>query len=121
MRKSKAGLYLMIFSGFLVAVGSVFLMIAFHQWVHVQYPNESAAFITAGGIFGLAIVLAVAAWVLQHQRQIKAEMFKTRIKHDLKAAMDTFDGEMGDHVRENPITAVLLAGLAGYIAAETVL
>ena len=63
---------------------------------------------------------AGTATMITHQRQIQRQIMKNNITHDLQSIMSAFDEELGDHVRDNPKTAVALAALAGFILADKI-
>ncbi len=80
---------------------------------------------TAGLTAGFALIAALAAYSINHKREIKRQLQQESFKNDLlsnvKAVIATVDDEFGDKIRENPTTAVLLASLAGFIAADKIL
>lgn len=120
-KKSKAGLGLQLLAGVLVIVALGFLIAALHAWLVAQYTPDVAALITAGAIFALAMVAALAAYGVAHQRRLRVAMFKHDMKNNIQNVIDTFDEELGEHVRENPVTALAVAGIAGFILADRVL
>jgi hypothetical protein len=120
-KKNRLGQALFVLSGLLTLVAISFLIIAFYAWVQSQYPPETAALLTAGAVLGLALLVGFAGHGIIHQRRLHTEAAKTNIQHTIKSTIAALDDELGDQVRDNPITAVLLAALAGYVASETIL
>jgi hypothetical protein len=120
-KKSRAGLALFAFSALLLIVATGFLIAAFHSWVVAQFAPDIAALITAGVVFALAIIAALTAYGVMHQRELRMAAVKHDLKSNLQDVFAAFDDELGDKVRENPVTAVALAGLAGFILADRVL
>jgi hypothetical protein len=121
-QKGQAGTMLMAAAGLLSLVAGGFFIVAFHAWAHIQYPDrpDLAALATAGAILAVSVVLAAIAYGVAHRRELRRQSLKTEIQHNVEAAIATLDDELGDHIRENPATAVLLAGLAGFILADKV-
>lgn len=120
-QKSKATLGLQALAGLLIIVALGFLIAALHAWLITAYTPDIASLITAGAVFALALVAALAAYVIAHQRQARMAVFKHDMKNNIQTVIDAFDSELGEHVRANPATAVALAGLAGFILADRVL
>lgn len=124
-RKSKAGFGLCAISGILGLVAIGFLIAAFYAWALVIYRPDIAALLTAGVAAGLAVVVAGIAYAVNNKRELERQLRQETMKDDLmghlKAAIATVDDEFGDQVRENPVMAVLLAGLAGFVAADKIL
>jgi len=123
--KSKAGFGLCAVSGLLGFTAVGFLIAAFYAWALAAYRPDIAALMTAALVAAFALVAAVGAYAINHKREIKRKLRQETFKNDLlsniKAVVATVDDELGDQIRENPTTAVLLAGLAGYIAADKIL
>ena len=124
-RKTKAGYGFSAIAALLGLVAAGFLITAFYAWALIGYRSDIAALMTAGLAASLAAAAGIAAYVINHQRELKRQLQQESFKNDLitnvKAVINTIDEEFGDQVRENPATAILLAGLAGFIAADKVL
>lgn len=124
-RKSTAGYGLYVVSGLLGFVALGFLIAAFYAWALAVYAPDIAALMTAGVVSGLALAAAITAYVVNHKRQIQRQIRQESMKDDIlthvKAVIATVDDEFGDQIRENPTMAVLLASVAGFIAADKIL
>lgn len=120
-QKSKAGLGLQLLAGMLVIVALGFLIAAFHAWLSAQYTSDVASLITAGAIFALAMISSLAAYGVAHKRRIRMALFKHEMKNNIQTVIDTFDDELGEHVRDNPVAALAIAGVAGFLLADRVL
>ena len=124
-RKSTAGYGLYVVSGFLGFVALGVLIAAFYALDLAGHAPEIAALMTAGVVSGLALAAAITAYVVNHKRQIQRQIRQESMKDDIlthvKAVIATVDDEFGDQIRENPTMAVLLASVAGFIAADKLL
>lgn len=125
VRKSGAGYGFYFVSSLLGLVAAGFLVAGFYAWALIGYRPDIAALMTAGLTGSLALIAAIAAYGINHKherlRQIRQESLKNDLMTNMKAVIASIDDEIGDHVRENPTTSVVLAALAGFIAADKIL
>jgi high-affinity Fe2+/Pb2+ permease len=119
-RGNPAGPLLMI-SGVLAVVAIGFLMAAGYDWLLTQYDLQTARLYMGGFVFLLAALFAVVAMAIYSYRQRKIRAYYEVVKDNFQHAMTIVGEELEEPIRENPKTAMLIAGLAGYIAAEKIL
>jgi hypothetical protein len=104
------------FAGLCVLAGIGFVSMAGYMALATIYPPMEAALWMGGLWTVLAVITACAAGIwLRHRKKKRAEA-RTHIADTVTILFDLLDSELGDSVRDNPKTAVALAGLAGFIA-----
>ncbi|MCB1538388.1 MAG: hypothetical protein H6865_04440 [Rhodospirillales bacterium] len=125
-QKSKTGAILLVAAAALGATAAGFLITAFCIWVGTQVPPASAALTTGGLILALALCTAGGALAVLHRRAnarapvpglgaMGNDMIDT-----VQLAVSMIDDELGEKVRENPLTALLLASLTGYVVGDRI-
>jgi hypothetical protein len=108
------GLYAI--AGLFAAAGAAFLIYAGFLALETIYtPLESALW--AGGIMlALAAIAGVAASVYLHRRKKHSLAGTEELSAAFHSLFDTLEHEISGPIRENPKTAIALAGLAGLMA-----
>lgn len=119
-RKNKFGLSLMVLSGLFLFSACVFLMIAGYGWLMTLYSPYIAALLVAFCIFAFALIASAASYaVLRHKpKQVAANAQADQIMEIASLAGEVLEGELADVIRENPKTIMLLASVAGFVAAD---
>lgn len=119
VKSSKYGLALIAISGLLAFIAIFFLALSGYGWLLMNYEQPLAALISAASTLAVAGVAGMSGYfiILRKKRQISAR------KNDLvQNALDigeAFGEELSQSTQENPKTAVALASIAGFIAAES--
>lgn len=119
MRKSKLGLGLIALSGLFFCAALVFLIIAGYGWLLTQFTQPEAALITAGFIMATSILTALSAILVLRKAPQQAINTQSDEIHEMVTMIGELLGEeLETSIRENPKTAMILAGAAGLIAAD---
>lgn len=106
---------------FLFCIGMVFAFYAENLWLRVFMSPDLAALSTAASAFAFSAILAMTVKTMANRRSSRNAVAQdpeqvTRIFSEI---MESFSDDLGDPIRENPKTALMLASLAGFVAGET--
>lgn len=111
----KTGLGLRALFGFFIGAALIFLMVASFFWLDSRYSTDIAAL--AMGVIALAF--AGICWLVierrRRRRHLEMEALRLEVEQKVLMAMQLAQEEFGDTVRENPKSALLIAGLAGLL------
>lgn len=118
MRKNKYGLGLMALSAILFLVALIFTCLAGYGWLLTEFDQPTAAIITAGFILGFSILSALTGVSLSRRRPPEPVVPTDEITEIMSNLTELVGDELLDTIRENPKTAILLAGAAGMVAGE---
>lgn len=102
-------------------VGVSFLIAAGYEWLLMQHGLQTARLYTGAICITLALVAAAAAGAFYSYKRAKAETYYLVLRENVQSAIAMLGDEMEEPIRENPKTSILLASLAGYIAAEKII
>ncbi len=94
----------------------ILLIYGAHIWLSVRYSEDMAAILT--GTISLALSMSIASIflaVLYYQKTHFRKLHE-EISDKIKSSLSTLENELGDPIRENPKTAVILASFLGFIA-----
>jgi hypothetical protein len=108
-------------SGVLILAGLGFMLAAGYDWLLANYDIQTARLFMGGLCLILAAIAAAVAGAIIKLKIRKAETYYVVLRENLEAMLSMIGDELEDPIRENPKTAVLVAGLAGYVAAEKLL
>ena len=113
-RTTPAGYGLYALAGGIGIIGVVFLAIAVYGLLLTAFSMPAAATMTGAGILALSGILVwVAQTVFEKKKRIIATEEIKQVDVMVSQLMDAVSDEIGVPVRENPKTALALAGLAG--------
>lgn len=119
MRKNKIGIGLMVLAGVMLLLGLVFAALAGYGWLLMHYPQPTAALITAGFILGLSILSSlIGVALLQRRAPPPRRQNEEEIMEAVSEIMTIVSEELAEPIKENPKTAVILSGVAGFAAGE---
>lgn len=120
MRKSKFGLGLYAVSGLLLLTCVAFLIAAGHSWLSLNFSAPVALALTAAGTALIAVLSAIAAhFIIKSKQKVETPAIQTEDVSRLVMELGEVAGEeLMEQIKENPKTAMLLAGAAGFLAAE---
>lgn len=105
----------------LALIGLGFLMVAAYDWLKLAYDLQTARLYMGALSLGLALLVGASAMALHVYKLKKVRDYYHVVRDNVHAALTLVSDELEDPIRENPKTAVMMAGLAGYIAAEKLL
>jgi formate hydrogenlyase subunit 3/multisubunit Na+/H+ antiporter MnhD subunit len=108
-----AGIFGLVGVGFLIAAG--------YEWMLEQHGLQTARLYTGSVCVTLAVMAAAAAGAFYSYKRAKAETYYMVVRENIQSAIAMLGEELEEPIRENPKTAMLMASLAGYIAAEKLL
>ncbi len=118
MRKSKFGLGLAILSGLLFLITIIFALIGAYGWLLQEFSQPVAALLVCAGVLALSVIAGLSGYALLTKKPAVPADHSEDIT-TLIAEMTAFLGEeLAEPIQENPKTALLLAGLAGYVAGD---
>ena len=116
--RRKAEWFLFGFSAFLLAVGTVYLFLAFHATLTESFSPSVAGLITAAAAFGAAGLSALVALAIENRRSAERHHTMETAGESLFAALDAATAGLEEPIANNPRTAVLMASLAGFMTAN---
>jgi hypothetical protein len=117
-RKGRMDWALTALSILLGVAGVVLSVLALERFLEGEYPPDRAALGAATIVLAAAFLAAAAA---SHCRRRKAAVpgsARDELGQNIRVLIEGICGELDGPVRESPKTAVLLAALAGFFAAQ---
>lgn len=119
--RNKTQPFLMGFAAIATIAAFIFLLIAVDKMMAREYGADVAALITGLSSLLIALIAAGSAYALRHFRRSKLEQKAHEIKHHIENSLKALEGDWDNPIRENPKTAMALAGLVGYLIGDRVL
>jgi len=117
VRKSDVLLAALAFFG--VAAAGVCALLSFYFFMRGMALTPSlAALITAGLALTVTVVSCGVMFMLRHFRRRAVVEKKETSPSALEGMLAVMGGELEEMIADNPATATVLAGLAGFAAAE---
>lgn len=116
--KSKAGIGLTFFAGFMLLTACGFFIYAAYLWMSSRFEPEIAASIAGGFTLMLSALCALGAYAIVQYKRYRLSKLKSEITDTMYSALDLAETELAEPIKNNPKTAVLVASLAGFIAGE---
>jgi hypothetical protein len=117
-RKSKTDWTLLFLSGLLGAAGVFLAVLGFDRFLETIYPEDVAALIAAGVVLLLALLLGCAGGYFRRRKLSILHAARGELRGNFRGLIEDVCKELDGPVRDNPKMAVLLAGLAGFLAAN---
>lgn len=116
--KSKLGLGFMALSVLLVVAGLGFLIFGAYIWLMANFPPETAAFLTGVTCLMTAVLLGLVAVAVLQYKRYRMRKFKKDIMETISSAMALLDEEIGEPIRDNPLSAVMISAVVGYLVSK---
>ncbi len=113
--KRRLGLGLMVLSGFFLAAALVFCLLAGYGWLLNHYAQPLAALIAAVIAAVICLFIALCGLLLFKKTRPAITVEEKDVKEFATLLADTIGGDFAQSVRENPKTALLLAGATGFV------
>lgn len=101
----------------LVSTGLIFGLYAEYIWLQTFFVPEAAALVVSGSACVLALMFSIIGKVAGQKNRV-SEGYPADITKIMKQIIESLSEELEDSVRENPKTALMLAGLSGFAAGE---
>ncbi|MGB4108026.1 MAG: hypothetical protein WBK55_09580 [Alphaproteobacteria bacterium] len=111
----------LLLAGFLAVAGSGFLVAAGYDWLVTHYDLQTARLVIGALILSLGVIIAAVVYGVYNEKRKQLQGYYGILKDNLHSALEVVGEELEEPIRENPKTAVMIASLAGYIAAEKLL
>lgn len=117
-RKSKMDWALTALSVLLGGIGVFLAVLGLNRFLEGRYTPDIAALIAAAVVLTAALLAGVAAHRFRHRKALHLGSVKDELGKNIHTLIEQICSELDEPVRENPKTAVMLAALAGFIAAR---
>lgn len=114
----KMGQFLCALSALFLVTGLIFLVYGAHSWLSIHYSGEIAASITGIISLLLSVIIAGIFFAGLHYRQARIRKFQKNIADKIKSSLSTLEDELGDPIRENPKTALIIASFLGFLVED---
>lgn len=122
MHKSKFGLALLLLAGFIFAIGIVYGVYTVHTLLLTALDPVMAGIYMTFGLLLSSILIMLAGILILSVRNKRVTKQSRMDENDVKIMMgqigEALGEELSEPVRQNPKTALLVAGLSGFAAAE---
>ena len=105
---------------FLFCIGMVFAFYAENLWLRAFMSADLAALSTAISAFVFSAIFAMVVKAMANRRSYRNAVAPDpeKVTKIFSELMESFSDDLGDPIRENPKTAIMLASLAGFVAGE---
>lgn len=115
---SPKGILLLLFSAVWAVLGSGFLLYAGYLYLQARYAPDMAALIIAAAAMCISALIAFAGihMMKRHPASHHRHAHGTDMAQTVSQLIDTISEELEDPIRDNPKTALMVAGLAGFLA-----
>jgi hypothetical protein len=112
---------LMVLAGLLVVAGTAFLTTGVFLWLESLYQTYAAASIIGAVLLVCGSGVYFGYQAFQYYKLRKIAAYTKKVGDNALALLEDLSEEIENPVEDNPKTAMLIAGIAGYIAAEKIL
>lgn len=116
----KTGQVICTLSVAFLVVGFIFLFYGAYTWLSLQYSRDIAAIIIGIMSICLSIVTAVILFAAVYYRTIRIRKFQERMADKIKSSLSALENELGDPIRENPKTALIIASFIGFLIEDQI-
>ena len=119
-RKNKFGLSLIALSGLFLVIGIIFAILAGYGWLLTEFTQPLAALIVAGSVVVLGLFFALLGYLKLKQRPSVPAMDvpSDQITEIATLLGEVVEEELAEPIKQHPKTALLLASVAGFVAAD---
>lgn len=117
-KKNKFGLGLAALSLFLALIGLGFLTAAGYAFLLELHDAKTATLYMAVMLMGCAVASSLLAYTLFHYKQKRLRSLQRTLTDNIHSAINAVSDELEGPIRDNPKTAAIIAGLAGFAAAQ---
>ena len=120
-KKNASGWGFVALSVLLFLIGLGFLIVAGYGFLIDQFDVRMGTLYMALIILTGALASAFAAHVIKHHMRLRARTNHEMLAENIRAIINVVTNELEEPIRENPVTAALVAAIAGYAAARKIL
>lgn len=117
-RKNKVGLGLMIMSGIFCIAATIFGFIAGYGWLLEHYEQPMAAGIAAASTLVAGLVLTIIGYFTLKRKSVTEYDQSADIQEITQALIELANDNGVESIQDNPKTALIISGIAGFIAGE---
>ena len=117
-RKSKMDWALMALSVLLGCAGVFLSILALERFFEARYPLDTATLLSAAIVLTISFLILLATDGFRNRRVPPPDVKHHEFEKSLHTLLESIYNELEGPVRESPKMAVLLASLAGFIAAQ---
>lgn len=117
VRKNKFGLGLAVLSGLFFVAACFFVVLSFYGWLLTLYAQPVAALIVSGVVLGLSLLSALCGYALLKKRKAN-HVSDNEMTQLVSEVAEIIGEELAEPIQQHPKTAMALAGLAGFVAAD---
>lgn len=117
-RSTRAEVLLLLAAMLLGMAGVVFGILALYWGLAEHFSAPKAALIAAGVVLLLAGMAASTAALIARRRKIRPPHYIPEVAQALETSLVEIGRELEEPIRDNPGTALLLAGLAGFLSGK---
>ncbi len=117
-RKSKMDWALMVFAVLLGCAGVFLSILGLERYFEEKYPLDIAALLSSAIVLAVAFLVVLITRGCQNRKEPPPHTDRQDFEKNLHTLLDGVCKELEGPVRESPKTAVLLAAIAGFIAAQ---
>lgn len=121
VRYNTAGIALFGLAGSVGFLGLVFLAIAWNNYLLSAYSAPVAAAVTGGSVLLLALVISGCGYWILRRRKSAGNLIPAKekeVEDMIDLVLDSMLSELEEPIRQNPKTAMAIAGLAGLVAGD---
>ncbi len=106
--------FLCLLSASFLAMGFVFLVYGAHTWLSAYYSDAFAAIITGLVSLALSVVIAIMHFAAIRYHKARIRTFRKTITDEIMSSISILENELGDPIRENPKTSLIIASVLGF-------
>ena len=120
LRINKTKWILLAFGALCVSAGLFFLALALYKYLGSLYEPYIAALISSALVFAAAIAVILLNAFLQHKNAVHQRSAQDEFSEHIHVLIKEICNELEGPIIENPKTSVLIAALAGLVAARRI-
>lgn len=103
-----------------MTVALVFLVYGTHTWLSVHYDEGAAAILTSAISFAVSAIIVGILYALICYHKMRIKKVQEKIVDKIRLSLSALEDELGDPIRENPQTALMIALFLGFIAKDQI-
>jgi hypothetical protein len=112
---------LWIVMSILFCLGLTLSLAGLYVWLNARYLQEIALLGVGGVLIAISLLLVCVTIFFIHRAQQPLRRMANKLTHNSGELIKSLFDELDDPIRENPLAAMIIAVLGGYIASEKVM